>query len=220
MRNRIRIARGTKADLQSVTKDIPAGVPIYTTDENKLYIGQEGKKGNELEAINAKHADSATNATNAILNSDGSYSGFTKDVSNKIIKTTDNLIISCKYLVAHSDSFTNELNLSESWVDNATYELKYMINGSIRFIKFIYNPTACPGVIVDQSFYVATSSGKKGFNLYTYEVDWSSNPNKLSVFSFSNCTEVLVPETGSGTATGSQQNFTNNILLALYSIIE
>ena len=65
MRNRIRIARGTKAALQSVTENIPAGVPIYTTDENKLYIGREGKKGNELEAINAKHADSATNATNA-----------------------------------------------------------------------------------------------------------------------------------------------------------
>lgn len=53
MKNRIRIARGTKADLQSVTENIPTGVPIYTTDENKLYIGQEGKKGNELEAINA-----------------------------------------------------------------------------------------------------------------------------------------------------------------------
>lgn len=65
MKNRIRIARGTKADLEGVTENIPAGVPIYTTDENKLYIGQEGKKGNELEAINAKHADSATNADNA-----------------------------------------------------------------------------------------------------------------------------------------------------------
>lgn len=64
MHNRIRIARGTKADLQSVTENIPAGVPIYTTDENKLYIGREGKKGSELEAINAKHADNVTKTIN------------------------------------------------------------------------------------------------------------------------------------------------------------
>ena len=79
MRNRIRIARGTKADLQSVTENIPAGVPIYTTDENKLYIGQEGKKGSELEAINAKHGDSADSVNSTKISYQSSQGTFPQD---------------------------------------------------------------------------------------------------------------------------------------------
>lgn len=67
MRNRIRFARGTKSQLNQVNAIIPAGVPLYTTDENMLYIGDGVKKGNQLDPVETPHSLTADNAQIAAL---------------------------------------------------------------------------------------------------------------------------------------------------------
>lgn len=108
MKNRIRIARGTKADLQGVTENIPVGVPIYTTDENKLYIGQEGKKGNELEAVNCKKADNSFNSVTF------------NDTANKtFINTVDDLYTKLKTGVISEEQYYEEYEAAKQILKNS-----------------------------------------------------------------------------------------------------
>lgn len=124
MKNRIRIARGTKADLQGVTENIPAGVPIYTTDENKLYIGQEGKKGNELEAINAKHADNSFNSVTF------------NDTANKtFIDTVDDLYTKLKTGVINQAQYDEQYEAAKQVLKNSWESLSDTKSSPILYSK-------------------------------------------------------------------------------------
>lgn len=98
MKNRIRIARGTKAQLNTVNDVLPAGTPVFTTDENKLYIGDGVTQGKNLKAINANNAENVTDKINGesislIFESDGKTAQRAKNAvrSNTVTYISDNI---------------------------------------------------------------------------------------------------------------------------------
>lgn len=99
MKNRIRIARGTKAQLNTVNDVLPAGTPVFTTDENKLYIGDGVTQGKNLKAINANNAENVTDKINGvrisyIFESDGKTAQMAKNSirSNTVTYISDNIV--------------------------------------------------------------------------------------------------------------------------------
>lgn len=99
MKNRIRIARGTKAQLNTVNTVLPAGTPIFTTDENRLYIGDGVTQGKNLTAINVNNAENVTDKINGksislIFESDGKTAQIAKNSirSNTVTYISDNIV--------------------------------------------------------------------------------------------------------------------------------
>ena len=59
MKNRIRIARGTAKRLRELNNasNLPAGVPLFTTDDKKLHIGDDNTLPKNVLGINATGAE-------------------------------------------------------------------------------------------------------------------------------------------------------------------
>ncbi len=107
MKNRIRIARGTSAELGQSTAKAELGVPFYDTTNKRLYISTDPNK--ELKDYGPDDSIIAYRATKGILNTDNNtYSGFTQD-NNNILKVDDTEIVSKKKLIWSGDVYV-EIN--------------------------------------------------------------------------------------------------------------
>ena len=91
-------------------------------------------------AINADNATNSINATNAIVNSDGTYSGLTKN-SNGIIQDGQNLLMTLKPIYTNSNGLSIENNASLSISLGVEHQLD---PNKIYFIvaEFISSPTS------------------------------------------------------------------------------
>lgn len=101
MKNRIRFARGTSAEISTLktttNPNVPAGVPVFDTSNNYLYVSKGGAANNNLVKISAGHADTATDATNASItdlnSSDNAIVNFKIGNGTAYSKTVNNVAV-------------------------------------------------------------------------------------------------------------------------------
>lgn len=168
MKNRIRIARGTKAQLTGIASVIPAGVPIYTTDENKLYVSDGTKTGVNITAVNAANADTATNATNATnLNASGAIKWGNSSINISTIFENNSATVKNATKVGNTKLNTNYETYAGGAPMNPPTDLdnfEVVSSKSVTYVlpvkKLIFDGASSSDIdVTDQRIYLYTITG-------------------------------------------------------------
>ena len=169
MKNRIRIARGTKAQINDSNTNIPvndgkvaAGVPIYTTDEKKLYISDGTQKPSDLVGINASGAEKLININSGVVTNQSTTDGKLMYIDSSDGKAKDSSISKGTGIKPiYMDN--GEIKESDSTLGSDVQPV-YMNNGEITKMNKTISERVIPQANMTEVFqhWVASNHGQGG----------------------------------------------------------
>lgn len=130
MHKRIRFARGTQSQKDASTTIIPAGMPVYTTDTNFLYIGKTGLENlRDLEPINSKGSTKlvAQNGVSDLNTTDKKLIYFNNGIP---VESSQTIGSNNKFIYLNSGMFV-ESNINLGNTNNKNYPIK-LVNGEFQ----------------------------------------------------------------------------------------